>query len=406
MIAQGFPTFVVSSLYQKDKPKLTENEFEQWLTGFIDAEGNFQVVLDRGYVRTIFRINLHIDDCEVLEKIQQHLQVGNVSKSKRSATFTIYSISDITNQLFPLLEKNPLKTTKYLDYIDFRTIVQKLNKSETSLFTGDDLLWVTNCMKNMNLGRMNADISMIPSEPINKFWLLGFIEGEGTFGYKNLVPYFQIAQHSRNVHVLVNVASFINKLQSQFTFSHQCPPLKTTHTVNKNTQVISIIYTDIDSLHDILAFNMLDLEFQTRKKVDFIYWCLMLYIHKFGYFYLAQGRQMAMQIAASSNAHRYSTSGENVHVPDLNAIIEFINMQLPVKLQPNQNHTQFARHFVKHMGPQDIWVYDFGTLVPGSPFQTKASAGRSVGANQITVKRFLDTNKLYLDRYSFTTINK
>lgn len=37
---------------------------------------------------------------------------------------------------------------------------------------------------------------------INPYWLLGFTEAEGTFGIKNLVPYFQICQHGRSLLVL------------------------------------------------------------------------------------------------------------------------------------------------------------------------------------------------------------
>ena len=40
------------------------NKFSRWLTGFIDGEGNFQVFLDREYLRVMFRIRLHIDDIE------------------------------------------------------------------------------------------------------------------------------------------------------------------------------------------------------------------------------------------------------------------------------------------------------------------------------------------------------
>ena len=36
-------------------------------------------------------------------------------------------------------------------------------------------------------------------------WLLGFIEAEGTFGLINLVPYFQVAQHSRSAHVIQDI---------------------------------------------------------------------------------------------------------------------------------------------------------------------------------------------------------
>lgn len=49
------------SLYKKEKKTFSKEEFKQWLVGFIDAEGNFQVFMDRNYVRVMFRINLHID---------------------------------------------------------------------------------------------------------------------------------------------------------------------------------------------------------------------------------------------------------------------------------------------------------------------------------------------------------
>lgn len=64
-------------------------------------------------------------------------------------------------------------------------------------------------------------------------------------------------------------------------------------------------------------------------------------------------------------------------------------------------HVEFAKAFARARGVQDIWVYDNYQLVPGSPFQTKAGAGRSVGVNQTT--RFLDTKKLFLNRYGFYT---
>ena len=66
----GLPNFVYS-LYKIDKPlPLDENHFSQLLSGFIDAEGNFQVLIDRKYLRAMFRITLHIDDAEILFKIK------------------------------------------------------------------------------------------------------------------------------------------------------------------------------------------------------------------------------------------------------------------------------------------------------------------------------------------------
>lgn len=36
----------------------------------------------------------------------------------------------------------------------------------------------------------------------NSYWLLGFIEGEGTFGFKNFNPYFSVRLHSISKSVL------------------------------------------------------------------------------------------------------------------------------------------------------------------------------------------------------------
>jgi hypothetical protein len=49
-------------------------------------------------------------------------------------------------------------------------------------------------MNNMNSSRIVYNYSLIPNLQVNPYWLLGFIEGEGSFGLKNLSPYFQIGK--------------------------------------------------------------------------------------------------------------------------------------------------------------------------------------------------------------------
>ena len=44
---------------------------------------------------------------------------------------------------------------------------------------------------------------------MNPFWLLGFIEGEGTFGFKNLSPFFQVGQSVRSLYVLEAIAKYL-----------------------------------------------------------------------------------------------------------------------------------------------------------------------------------------------------
>ena len=62
---------LVYGLLNKNKPtSMNREQFSSWLSGFIDGEGNFQVYLDRNYLRVMFRIRLHIEDVAVLHKIR------------------------------------------------------------------------------------------------------------------------------------------------------------------------------------------------------------------------------------------------------------------------------------------------------------------------------------------------
>ena len=65
---------------------------------------------------------------------------------------------------------------------------------------------------------------------ITPYWLLGFVEGEGTFGYRSLVPYFQICQHSRDVYVLDQIKIFLESLRE-----------KSVSTNTNNTEIIPVV---------------------------------------------------------------------------------------------------------------------------------------------------------------------
>lgn len=172
MISQLSLSSIVLSLYKKEKKSFTKEEFKQWLVGFIDAEGNFQVFIDRKYLRVMFRINLHIDDVEILYKIKDFLGVGKVIISKKSAVYIINNTADLINVLFPILDQYKLLTTKYLDYLDFCEVVKKVVINKSSVFIESDLTWLKTCIKNMNTGRQAINYSLIPNTPVTLFCFL------------------------------------------------------------------------------------------------------------------------------------------------------------------------------------------------------------------------------------------
>ena len=118
-------------------PSLGREEFAQWLSGFVDAEGNFQVFFDRIYVRVLFRIVLHKDDIQILYKIKNYLDVGTVRISGDSCIYSIGKKEDLINNLFPILDKYTLLTTKFFEY-------------STSRIQGNNLTLVKEIINQMN----------------------------------------------------------------------------------------------------------------------------------------------------------------------------------------------------------------------------------------------------------------
>jgi len=98
---------------------------------------------------------------------------------------------------------------------------------------------------------------------------LGFVEGEGTFGYKHLVPYFQIAQHEKNLFVLNAIERYLSNIFKNFSDnSHE---FKVRYTLNKGTGVYSMTVEKIEPLFSNIVPFFESMEFFTRKYVDFHY---------------------------------------------------------------------------------------------------------------------------------------
>ena len=121
----------------------------------------------------------HIDDIAILYQIKEFLGVGTVRINQNSCVYSIGNARDLLTVLLPLLDRNLLYTTKWLDYLDFKSVVIYLSTASTTRLSEERLVWVKTIMQGMNSNRTHYDYSLIPSlEVVDPFWLLGFIEGE------------------------------------------------------------------------------------------------------------------------------------------------------------------------------------------------------------------------------------
>ena len=89
------------------------------------------------------------------------------------------------------------------------------------------------------------------------------MEGEGTFGYKHLVPYFQIAQNNKNLFVLEAIEGYLLKT---FKLSSSQEVFK--YSLNKGTGVYSLVVYTVDiNFYYLLPFFE-SMTFFSRKNVD------------------------------------------------------------------------------------------------------------------------------------------
>ena len=158
-------------------------DFIEWFRGFTDAEGCFLYSRSR-YRCFRFSIGLHIDDVAPLEYIKNTLQIGRVSISPKwnMVTLTIVSRKEI-EIILAIFSKYSLNSTKHLNFLAFKqafTIYTENNSKEAR----DRVQPVLDSIRD-SMNKLRTDFSMPKDSQVlvTEGWLLGFIEGDGSFHY-------------------------------------------------------------------------------------------------------------------------------------------------------------------------------------------------------------------------------
>jgi len=121
--------------------KLSINHLENkldpdWVTGFVDAEGCFSVIIEiskilKRKVRISFEINLHEKDKYILYKIKSFFGVGAVyiRSDRKLAVYRVTNVNYIKDIIIPHFTKYPLISRKRIDFLLWSKVVEiVLNK--------------------------------------------------------------------------------------------------------------------------------------------------------------------------------------------------------------------------------------------------------------------------------------
>ena len=272
--------------YSSNSILLTETKdkketFYQWFVGFSDGESNFSILpkydeLKNKINRFNFRftIGLHQDDQNVLVHIHNLLGVGYISENNEECKFVV-SDKDGIGKLISIFDQYNLNTTKYLDFLDFKKAFN-LYYCRDGVLTEELKYKIIKIKSGMNSNR--TDFSM-PSNhiKITSYWLLGLIEGEGSFQLwrSDLVPVFSIVFTERQLPVLVKIKEFF--ISNSGFDDNSIWKLKNSSTIGINTQKarnnskssVLLIIKDIRVLYNYLIPLFDKLDFMSKKGQDF-----------------------------------------------------------------------------------------------------------------------------------------
>lgn len=314
----------------------SDENFFKWFVGFSDGEGNFTIVFYKDkkgqIVSATFRfiIELHVDDIEVLNYIKSKLNIGaNIAIYGNSCRFAVVHRKDIL-KLISIFDKYNLNTTKHLDYLDFKQAFILFNKYEDKDKSAasrliDELLKLKN---SMNSNRTNFNFPSDHKIVISDYWLLGFIEGEGSFYLerKDLRANFSIGLAEIQLPVIEKIKEFLESnlpfdQYSRFKLKNSsCFSINVSSNGENSKPFVRLIIRNTNVLTNYFIPYLNNLNFITKKSKDFHDFkiiCTSLYN---GTYRKDEIKSLLVKLSYSMNNFRLST---NTDVKKINEFSQY-----------------------------------------------------------------------------------
>ena len=335
-IGRGQTCFYSSAICLKSAKYILE---PGWITGFVDGEGcfNINIVQNKNYktgfsVEVRFSIGLRAEDKPILELIKNNLNVGSVIKEgSQIFKFRLSSVKDL-EVLINHLDKYPLLTKKYADYILWKKVFNIVKKKEHRVppslergtwcsshplsiergwaehLTIEGLQKIVEIKASLNWGLSSKLKSYFPdivsverplvknNQILDPNWIAGFTTAEGSF----LIRYvntpgrsvsvqlvFQLVQHSRDRELIYRIKEYFD-----------CGA------VYQDRESFKIMVTKFSSLRDKIIPFFKKYPILGLKSQDFEDWCKVAELINNKTHLTPSGLQEILKIKAGKNKTR------------------------------------------------------------------------------------------------------
>lgn len=145
---------------------MTDDEFNQWLTGFIDGEGNFSITIVNNSIIS-FKLSIKLTT-------KMHYSILNINLIVVIFILVLTQLSLkwtrlMTYKLIPLLDKFPLNGVKFLDYLSLKKAIAI--KYDLSISKSEKFKLISELKNNMNTKRVDFTMPSTHTIRITPYYL-------------------------------------------------------------------------------------------------------------------------------------------------------------------------------------------------------------------------------------------
>lgn len=304
-------------IHHEDQQIALSYDFIEWFRGFTDAEGCFLIAKSGNTFAFRFLIKLHADDINTLNFIRSSLGgVGDVTSIGSVAYYKVTSQKGI-KFILEIFTKYPLNSNKHLNFIAFREAYMLYISSVSK--TEELAKEITILKDSMNKKRTSFDSDKSHKINITDYWLLGFVEGDGSFciAKKGLILTFALGQKG-NLALMEAIQSYLlnlaNKNYSATGYTKAQNENRNfiylTKSIRKSSSefIYVLIVKDKDYIENILIPYFDSLIFHSKKELDYLDWKSVGKLKNLGLHYLPEGLKLIELILSQMNENRLSSA--------------------------------------------------------------------------------------------------
>jgi hypothetical protein len=197
-----------------------DKNFINWLVGITDGDGTFSFYRSKKNVWTFcYQVSQSSYNLRLLYYMKQKLKIGSLTviEKNKAAIYRVRNKEHLIEKIIPIFDTHPLLTSKHFKYVIFKKALLISNDFSLSMNEKDVLISTLKESQNFIPRHYKSPVwysKKVVTEIMTKFWLVGFVEAEGSFflvkkGPARLVHVFELTQKS-DEHVLLAISLILN----------------------------------------------------------------------------------------------------------------------------------------------------------------------------------------------------